>query len=280
MSATPAVVLVGCGNMGRALLAGWLDRDAVGRVTVIEPDSSRASELAERFGIRVHATTDDARDVRTADVIVLAVKPQTLPLVARQLTQCAMAEPLFISVAAGVTIGALQRDLGADVPIVRVMPNTPATVGAGVSVACANQLTTDAQLATAQALLSAVGTVHWLQDEALMDAVTAVSGSGPAYVFLLAECLAEAGTKAGLPTALASQLARETIIGASLLMRASPTPACDLRRQVTSPGGTTAAAIEVLDAPDGLRQILGDAVRKAAHRSRELGKATSQNPKS
>ncbi|MCP5364587.1 MAG: pyrroline-5-carboxylate reductase [Hyphomicrobiales bacterium] len=272
MSAAPAVVLVGCGNMGRALLTGWLDRaGVVGCVTVIEPDSSQSSDLIERFDIRAYATIADARDVRDADVIVFAVKPQTVSDVAGQFARLAMTSPLFISIAAGVTIGALQRDLGAEAPIVRVMPNTPATVGAGVSVACANQVATDAQHAIAQALLGAVGTVHWIEDEALMDAVTAVSGSGPAYVFLLTECLAEAGMKAGLSAELAAQLARETVIGASLLLRASPTPAENLRRQVTSPGGTTAAAIEVLDAAGGLRSILADAVKQAARRSRELG---------
>ena len=177
----------------------------------------------------------------------------------------------FLSIAAGTTIATFEAVLGAEAAVIRVMPNTPAAVGRGISVLCANARCSDRQRQVAGELLAAVGEVAWIEDEGLMDAVTAVSGSGPAYVFLLIECLAEAGVEAGLAPDLAEQLARATVAGAGELARLSEQPAAQLRRNVTSPGGTTQAALEVLMAADGLQGLLTRAVAAAKRRGRELG---------
>jgi pyrroline-5-carboxylate reductase len=177
---------------------------------------------------------------------------------------------LALSIMAGRTLGNLQAALAPGTAIVRAMPNTPAAIGRGITVACPNAQVTARQRKQATGLLAAIGSVEWVKDERLIDAVTAVSGSGPAYVFLLAEAMAQAGCAAGLPAALATKLARETVAGAGELLHRSPLDAATLRQNVTSPGGTTAAALEVLMGPAGFEALLTEAIAAATRRSREL----------
>jgi pyrroline-5-carboxylate reductase len=274
------IILVGGGNMGSALVAGWCDgvKGPAGHVgggraiVVVEPDHDRRARLADRLGVRVLASPAALPPPAPADVVVIAVKPQIMADVLPAYRAHAAEGALILSIAAGRTLTFLKSRLGGGA-IIRAMPNTPAAVGAGISVLCANAAVTAAQRELAGDLLSAVGSVAWIDDEALMDAVTAVSGSGPAYVFLLAECLAEAGAAAGLPPALAAELARATVIGAGRLLATSDAPAAALRRDVTSPGGTTAAALDVLLATDGLAALMTRAVAAAAARSRQLAEA-------
>ncbi len=265
-----ALLLVGCGKMGGALLAGWLECAVEPRrITVIEPNDESAAAAA-RHGVEVHPSPEPLDPAYRPAVVVFAVKPQALDEVAPVYRAYAGPGTMFLSIAAGKTIASLARHLGAEAAIVRAMPNIAAAVRRGIAVAVANGNVTDSQRGQCQALLEAVGEVAWVADEGLLDPVTAVSGSGPAYVFLLIECLAEAGLEAGLPADLAMQLARATVIGAAELARQSGEPAEILRRNVTSPGGTTAAALEVLMAPQGLRPLMIRAVAAATRRSIEL----------
>ena len=271
-----SVLLVGCGHMGRALVAGWC-RPGGGatEIRIIEPDPVQAALVAQAYPVTVGAdlASVDLAGVDggpAADIVVFAVKPQAMAGIVPLYAPLATPDRVFLSIAAGRTIGFLEQQLGAAAAVVRAMPNMPAQLHRGITVACANARVSGPQRALAQALLAAVGAVEWVEDEALLDPVTAVSGSGPAYVFLLAECLAEAGIKAGLPPALAERLARETVAGAGALLDRSAEPAATLRAQVTSPGGTTAAALAVLDGPRGLRTLMAEAVEAAAARSRAL----------
>lgn len=267
----PSVVLVGCGNMGSALLSGWLDRGLPGAaVTVVEPSGDHAVR-ARRPGVTVIADPSALTGKAAPDVVVMAVKPQVLDAASAAYAGFAADGAVVLSIAAGKTIAGLEQRLGSGAAIVRAMPNTPAAVRRGISVACANAGTGPAQRSLCEDLLAAVGQVLWVDDEGLLDPVTAVSGSGPAYVFLLVECLAKAGIDAGLPEAIADRLARETIAGAGeLLARSSEAPET-LRRNVTSPGGTTAAALAVLmDEAEGLAPLMRRAVSAAAKRAREL----------
>ena len=263
------LLLVGGGKMGGAMLAGWLTApDAPAPIVVVEPNAEAAQRLA---GPGVTAVGDaDAIPVgfRPA-VVVLATKPQVMDGVVPAYARFAPGA-LFLSIAAGKTLGYFAALLGAGAAIVRAMPNTPAQVRRGISVACANARVTPAQRTTADRLLAAVGEVGWVEDEAQIDAVTAVSGSGPAYVFLLAECMAQAGRAVGLPEALATRLARATVAGAGELLHRSRESAAQLRQNVTSPNGTTQAALDVLMAPDALQPLLTKAIAAAARRSREL----------
>lgn len=265
---TGPIVLVGGGKMGGALLAGWLDRGIEpGRIRVIEPNADAAQALA-KMNVRVDA---DAAGIAAApDVVVLAVKPQAMDQVVPAYARFADAGTAFLSIAAGRTIRSFEKILGEKAAILRAMPNTPAAVRRGITVVCANKNVTAQQGALAGELLAAVGAVEWIEDEALMDAVTAVSGSGPAYVFLLAEQLAEAGRQAGLPADMAARLARATVAGAGELLHKASEPAATLRQNVTSPGGTTAEALKVLMAEDGSQPVLTKAVLAATRRSREL----------
>lgn len=264
---SPRIVLVGCGNMGGALLTGWLTRgEPAAAIHVVEPDPSRRAQLPTAI-----PCSDVADQVPAeAGAIVLAVKPQLLAEVAPGYARHAKAGSLILSIAAGRTLASLAGWLGDQAPIVRAMPNMPAAIGRGISVAVANPFVDAAQRRLAEELLAAAGEVAWVDDEDMIDAVTAVSGSGPAYVFLLAECLAAAGTEAGLPPALAERLARTTVAGAGELLHRSAEPAAELRRRVTSPGGTTEAALAVLMAEKALPALLGEAVRRAAARARAL----------
>jgi pyrroline-5-carboxylate reductase len=265
----PSLLLIGCGRMGGALLSGWLDRDLADKYVVIEPAAGARPDT-----VSPHVTFLDTPDRLAPDfhpaVAVLAVKPQVMAEVLPRYRAIADAGTVFLSIAAGRTLGFLAAQLGAEAALVRAMPNTPASIGHGISVACANAKVDRAGRARAEALLAAVGQVAWIEDENLMDAVTAVSGSGPAYVFLLIECLTEAGIAAGLPADLAEKLARATVAGSGELARVSPEPAAALREAVTSPGGTTRAALDVLMAKNGLAPLMRRAVRAATERSKEL----------
>jgi len=264
------VLLVGCGKMGGALLKGWLDGGlAPGEIAVVEPDSALRGQVQSRFAV---AAFGDAAEIPAAfrpGAVVLAVKPQTMAAAVPAYGRFAAEDTVFLSIAAGQTIATVTKLLGGGA-VVRAMPNLPAAIGRGMTVACAGPSVAPSQRDRCEKLLAGVGEVAWLADEALMDAVTAVSGSGPAYVFLLVECLAEAGVAAGLEPGLALRLARATVEGSGEMLRLSPEPADELRRSVTSPGGTTAAALAVLMGADGLGPLLERAVAAAAKRSREL----------
>lgn len=269
MSGDTVPTLVGCGKMGGALLRGWLDRRIAERFVVIEPGPG-AAEFAAKPGVTIHASPGAlAADFRPS-VIVLAVKPQVMGEVLPDYRRFAGAGTVFLSIAAGKTLAYFARQLGAAAAVVRAMPNTPAAIGRGIAVACPSAAVTPAQRELCDRLLAAVGDVGWVADEALIDPVTAVSGSGPAYVFLLIESLAKAGIAAGLPPDLAVRLARATVAGSGELARQSAEPPATLRENVTSPGGTTRAALDVLMAPDGLETLMMRAVAAATRRSREL----------
>jgi pyrroline-5-carboxylate reductase len=258
--------LVGAGKMGTAMLDGWIARGlSPKRVAVIEPQPGKAIKALARRGLALNLKGKAG----AAAAIVIAVKPQTAPDAVPPLKVYAGKNTLVLSIMAGRTIGFLERALpGA--AIVRAMPNTPAAIGRGITVACPNGKVSARQRKLATDLLAAIGTVEWARDETLMDAVTAVSGSGPAYVFLLAEAMTKAGIAAGLPADLAAKLARETVAGSGELLRGSTLDAATLRQNVTSPGGTTAAALEVLMGPDGFDELLTKAIAAATRRGREL----------
>jgi pyrroline-5-carboxylate reductase len=260
------MVLLGCGKMGGAMLEGWLARGVEpGSVLVIDPGAP--DWLAER-GVRVN---DDLPD--SAGIVVLAVKPQIMADAIGQVAPLGRGETVFLSVAAGTTIAWLEDQLGAETPIVRAMPNTPAAIGRGITAITGNDAAGTKALDMAEALLKAVGKVARVAEEEQMDAVTAVSGSGPAYVFHLIEAMADAGAELGLPRDLALTLALETVAGAGALAQEADEKPGQLRENVTSPGGTTAAALNVLmDEDRGFRPLLLEAMRAAAERGRELGK--------
>jgi pyrroline-5-carboxylate reductase len=261
------LVLVGAGKMGSAMLDGWLARGLrPGQITVIEPHPGKAVKSLSRRGLKLNPKGKAAE----ASAIVIAVKPQTAPEAVPPIAGYVGAATLVLSIMAGRTIGFLEGSLPPGAAIVRAMPNTPAAIGRGITVAYANTAVSARQRKQASGLLAAIGKVEWIRDEALMDAVTALSGSGPAYLFLLAEAMANAGIAAGLPPALATRLARETVAGSAELMHRSELDAATLRENVTSPGGTTAAALDVLMGPDGFDQLLTQAIDAATRRSRDL----------
>ena len=268
------LLLVGGGKMGGALLAGWIKTGTIApaEVIVVEPAADAGRRLRAAHGIAVAADYGEVPTDFAPDVIVLAVKPQIMDAVLPQYRARVAPGRVFLSIAAGKPIGYFERHLGADAAIVRAMPNTPAQVGRGITVLCANPRVGPAQRALCASLLEAVGEVAWIEAEADMDAVTAVSGSGPAYVFLLIETLARAGVKAGLDPTLAARLALATVSGSGELARQSGEAPEMLRRNVTSPGGTTAAALEVLMAPGGLDELMTRAVAAATRRGRELAR--------
>jgi pyrroline-5-carboxylate reductase len=251
------------------MLEGWLALGLDARhLAVIEPQPTPDITALARRGLRLNPSADVVGEVAA---VVVAVKPQVAPEVLPALAPFVGAATVVVSIMAGRPLkflaGALPR-----APLVRAMPNTPAAIGRGITVVVPNARVSEPQRALVQVLLSAVGAVEWIADEALMDAVTALSGSGPAYVFLLAETMAQAGVAAGLPPALAANLARATVAGAGELLHRSPLDAAKLRQNVTSPGGTTAAALDVLMAKDGLERLMTRAIAAATERSRELAK--------
>jgi pyrroline-5-carboxylate reductase len=262
------IALAGAGKMGGAMLTGWLAQGLdPKRVVVIEPHPSDEIKALAAQGIRLNPTPKDAGEV---DTLVVAVKPQSFREAGAALKQFTGSSTLVVSIMAGTPIAALEAVVGGSV--VRAMPNTPAAIGRGITVAVAAKKVSAAQRAIADALLRATGSVEWVDKESLMDAVTAVSGSGPAYVFLLAEELARAGVAAGLPAELATKLARETVAGSGELLHRSDLSSATLRQNVTSPGGTTAAALEVLMGADGMEKLLTRAVAAATQRSKDLAK--------
>jgi len=269
------IVLVGGGKMGAGLLAGWLRQGVAAEdVIVVEPHAETGQALALRHKVTIVADTPASFD-RPPSLILLAVKPQSLDAVAPLYKKFARPKSngpgaCFLSIAAGKTLGYFETHLGQDAAIVRAMPNTPAAVGRGMTVLIANGATSEEQMGFCETLMRAVGEVRWAVEEAQFDAVTAVSGSGPAYVFLLIECLAQAGVEAGLPADLAMDLARATVAGSGELAHQSDAPAAILRQNVTSPGGTTAAALAVLMGDGGLQRLMTKAVAAAAKRSKEL----------
>ena len=263
--ARDGLVLLGCGKMGTALLAGWLAAGlAPDAVWVIEPNPT---DWLIQIGVHLNEGLPPA-----PAVALLAVKPQMMGAALPALQAHGNGTTLFISIAAGTTIASFEAALGARTPIIRTMPNTPAMVGRGITAICGNAHASIADLALARALMAAVGTVVDLDREADIDAVTAVSGSGPAYVFHLIEAMAAAGVAEGLLPEVAMELARATVCGAGELAFQSPETVAQLRINVTSPGGTTAAALAVLmDQSTGFPALLRRAVKAAADRGRELG---------
>jgi pyrroline-5-carboxylate reductase len=260
------LVLVGAGKMGGAMLEGWLARKLPPKkLVVLEPQPSKAIKALGKRGVRINPKGSLGK----AAAVVIAVKPQTAPDALPALAPLIDSKTVVVSIMAGRTIEFLERHL-AGAAVVRAMPNTPAAIGRGITVAVGNARVTPAARKLAHGLLAATGSVEWIDQEALMDAVTAVSGSGPAYVFLLAEALAQAGVAAGLPPALAERLARETVAGSGELLHRSTQPAATLRQNVTSPGGTTAAALDVLMGRDGLDPLLTRAVAAATKRGKDL----------
>ncbi len=263
------LVLVGAGKMGGAMLEGWLKGGAApARIAVLDPVvSDEMRTLLGAHGIRLNPRVAEIID---AEVVVIAVKPQVMEEVLPPLVPLAKSRPLFLSVAAGKTIASYERHFGKDAAVIRSIPNTPAAVGRGITAMAANGNVGEGAMAMARTLLSAVGEVVTVDDEAMIDAVTAVSGSGPAYVFFVTECLAAAGEKVGLPAELSMLLARATVAGSGELMRVSGLEASVLRQNVTSPKGTTYAALQVLMGANGLQPLFNEAIEAATKRSREL----------
>jgi pyrroline-5-carboxylate reductase len=261
------LVLAGAGKMGSALLDGWVARGLnPSAVVVLEPKPSLQVARYGSLGLRLNPELG----ALAADAIIVAVKPQVASEVLPELAPLVRPTTVVVSIMAGRSLTFLAGALPRGTAIVRSMPNTPAAIGRGITVAIGNPRVTASQQALADRLLAATGAVEWITDETLMDAVTAVSGSGPAYVFLLVEALARAGIDVGLPPELAEKLARATVAGSGELLNSVAEEAATLRRNVTSPGGTTAAALDVLLSKDGLESLMRKAVAAATRRSRDL----------
>ena len=265
------VLLVGCGNMGHAMLKGWVASDHALAIHVVEPDAA-LRERAGGAGASAVAAADALPGGLHPDLVFLAVKPQVMAEVVPAYRRYAGGGSCFVSVAAGTTVATLASLLPGPTPIIRCMPNTPAAIGAGMMVCCANDRVDGAARALATALLATCGVVDWIENEGLMDAVTAVSGSGPAYVFHFIECLTAAGVSLGLPEALAGRMATQTVMGAGRLAAEAGDPPGRLREQVTSPGGTTAAALRVLMTDERMQRLLTEAVTAARDRGAELAR--------
>jgi pyrroline-5-carboxylate reductase len=266
----PTIAFVGGGNMVRSLVGGLVAQGHdPATIRVAEPVDALREALARDFGVRVD--TDNARATAAADMVVLAVKPQVMRDVCLGLRGLVATAPrtLVVSIAAGTTSRQIERWLGGDMPVVRCMPNTPSLLGAGATGLFANERVSDSQRQATQELLTATGTTVWIDGEDQMDAVTALSGSGPAYVFLLAEAMIAAGQAEGLPRHAATSLALQTVFGAARMLIESAEAPAELRERVTSPNGTTQAALESFER-DGLRAIVARAVHAARVRGGEL----------
>lgn len=263
------IAIIGCGNMGRSLIGGLIAAGHIPeRLRGADPDAAQRRLVRERFGVNVDADNNAA--IAGADVVILAVKPQSMKTTVTRSAQALHRQrPLIISIAAGVRLAAIQRWLGAELPVVRAMPNTPALIGAGAAALCANRHVSAAQKATAETILGSVGIAVWLEDESLLDTVTALSGSGPAYFFAVMEALEAAAAELGLPPEQARRLTVQTALGAARMAVESTSDPAALRRQVTSPGGTTEAALLILE-QGGLKRLLDDALRAAQRRSMKL----------
>jgi pyrroline-5-carboxylate reductase len=268
-----AVLLIGAGRMGGALIKGWLAAKSFAAIHVVEPQTSQPIRvLADAGAITLHDAFEQRR-LPALDAVVLAVKPQILKGEAALLAGLGATGALVLSIVAGITTAFLRAGLKGGHRLVRAMPNTPGAIGQGITVLCADPSLASEDRRLAERLTSPLGQTLWLEDETLMDAVTAVSGSGPAYLFLMAEALAEAGRAQGLDAVTAERLARATVSGAGALLAADVRPAADLRKEVTSPGGTTEAALRVLMAQDGLTDLMRRAIAAATARGKELGKS-------
>ena len=269
------LVLVGAGRMGSALLEGWIKAGLVTKSSpaeVVEPAPPESLRKRINEGL-ARLVVPSGIDPSRPKLVVLAVKPQVLDATLKDLKPLAQSGAAFLSIAAGKTIASIGSALGGAPPIIRSMPNLPASVGAGVTAAVAGPGVDDELKLQATHVLVTVGKVVWLDDEGLIDAVTAISGSGPAYVFNLVEALAAAGLAIGLPKGAADSLARETIIGAAALLKTTEDSPAALRQAVTSPGGTTEAALKVLMGEAGLTPLMRKAAEAALQRAKELGKA-------
>ena len=271
-NASGAIAFIGGGNMARSLIGGLVarGRDAAS-IHVSEPNEGLRAALAADFGVIAHA--DNAKAVASAGTWVFAVKPQVMKSVCENLAPIAQTgRPMILSIAAGIASAQIDRWLGGGLAVVRSMPNTPALLGAGATGLYANARVSESQRRSAESLMQATGITEWIADEALMDAVTALSGSGPAYVFLLAEAMQAAGEAQGLPPDSARKLALQTILGAARMLTESGEAAAVLRQRVTSPNGTTQAALETFEA-GGFRDLVNAAVAAATRRGRELSAA-------
>lgn len=265
------IILVGAGKMGGALLEGWIKQGiTLNRILIIEPDEVRALSLKMHYGVSVSSDSAAIPLASVPAIVVLAVKPQHMAATLPAYAKFAEAGAVFISIAAGKTTDFFRRYLGDDVAIIRTMPNLPAIVGKGATALYATAKVTPAHKQQAAGLFEAVGRCFWLEDEALIDAVTALSGSGPAYLFLLAECMAKAGEVLGLPAELSSALAEQTLLGSAELLIQAEEEAGTLRQHVTSPGGTTEAALRVLMGERGMEPLIAQAMQAACRRSEEL----------
>jgi pyrroline-5-carboxylate reductase len=265
------IVLVGCGKMGGALLHGWLRHGlAAADAFVVEPDAGIRERIRAQHGVRALAAAEALPADLQPRASVFAVKPQAMASVLPAYRGLLGRGGVLLSIAAGTAIARFEAAFGQRTPIVRAMPNTPAAIGKGVTALCANGHVSAAQKQLCSALMAAVGAVHWVDDEEQMHAITAMSGGGPAYVFLLIETLARAGVASGLPEDLAWALARATVAGSGALAASSEEPVEVLRQNVTSPGGTTQAALAVLMAADGIQPLFDRAIAAGARRSREL----------
>ena len=268
LSLSGPIILIGAGNMGGAMAAGWVKSGIPGS-QIIAADPNPPEAMKARLGASGIQFAAGAPEGVTARVIFVAVKPQVMDKVLPAYRTLIGEDTVVVSIAAGKTLSFLEEHLG-QAPMVRAMPNTPAMIGRGVTGAFANNLVSEEQRALVHSLLEVSGPVEWVETEALIDAVTALSGSGPAYVFHLVECMAEAGRKLGLQADLAMRLARATVSGAGELLHQSPDEAAQLRKNVTSPGGTTAAALEVLMADNGMQPLFDKAIKAARDRAQEL----------
>lgn len=263
------LVLVGCGNMGAALLKGWVVSGISARsIHVVEPSGPDRVIAA---GLPAGSVSPDFPTTIKPAVVFLAVKPQIIDGVLATIQHLVTDDVLVVSIAAGISLSRLAKGLRGHRRTIRAMPNTPAALGCGSSVLIADQAVTDANRTLAQQLMSAAGAVHWIEDETLMNAVTALSGSGPAYVFYLIECLTMAGQRLNLPPDLAHALAQETVAGAGALALSSSLDPATLRTQVTSSGGTTAAGLSILMGQEGLAPLIEKTLMAACNRSKELG---------
>jgi len=264
------LLLVGCGKMGHALLTGWKKNNIIENCHVIDPELKDSETIsAEVF---YHASVDMIDPNFIPDVVVFAVKPQIMDIVIPPYQKYVTSKTIFLSIAAGKNTPYFEHQLGGHAKIIRAMPNTPAAIGKGITVAYPNQNIQEVDKESIFPLLQAVGVACWIEDESYLDAVTAVSGSGPAYLFYLIETMAQAGIESGLSPSLAQTLARQTVVGsAALVENMSETTASTLRENVTSPGGTTAAALEVLmKDKNGLQSLMNDAIEAAVERSKKL----------
>ena len=265
------IILVGCGNMGQALLGGWLTRGVDRKCLRVVDRETSAVSSAQSLNVFANTELSKVLEGFNVDLVVFAVKPQNLEALLPAYRRLADSGTIFLSVAAGKPISFYEDILGKGVVFVRAMPNMPAAIHQGITVLCPNPNVQSSQRKLIGDLMAAIGEISWLEKEGMMNAVTAVSGSGPAYVFLFIEGLTEAGIEVGLEEKLARQLAKATVAGAGAYAMQVESRAAELREQVTSPGGTTAAALEVLMGDDAFNALLKKAVRAATDRGQELG---------